>query len=450
MKYIIAVADGVSDWPLEELGGQTPMMAAHTPTIDALCKTAELGHVRTIPQGVAPGSDTAFLSILGFDPKDDYTGRAPLEAMALGIDLNQEDVALRLNFIGITPNVPEVQVKILSHAAGGMTHEEGTLFLQSILTDAACQRLMRENQLELYEGTAYRHCLIARNAKPTMLEGKAPSPPSPHNASVQAPDETPGENPSTGGAAPLQTTPPHDVLGQALCENLPAGGGAEPLRAFMRTASRALAAHPHNAQRVQNGQMPVNFAFAWGQGSAPVRRSLKSQFGLSGACITAVPLVAGVCACRSMQNIPVEGATGELDTNYQGKAEATLAAMQAHDLVLVHVEAPDECGHAGNVADKIESVQRFDERLIAPILAGLGLEANNTQNKEPVRLLILGDHATPIASRTHAADPVPYLLWQSDRALGNDPNARWNENCAPNTPPLESGLALLKRFLSEG
>ena len=388
MKYIIAVADGASDWPLDELGGKTPLEAARTPVLDTLAQTGEVGACRTIPQGVAAGSDTAFLSILGFDPLRDYTGRAPLEAMALGVQLGPEDMALRVNFIQVEDGL------IVSHSAG-LDNEAGHILYEAIARDEACRAALKAANLELYEGASYRHCLVARGAKAAM-EG-------------------------------LQTTPPHDVLGKPLADFMPKGPGSELLQPFIEEATRVML------------NSKANQAFAWGQGSAPVVRLLQDEFHIKGAVITAVPLVAGVCACRGMTPITVEGATGELDTNYEGKAQATLEALKTHDLVLVHVEAPDECGHAGAVGDKIEAIRRFDQRLLKPILEGL---------TQPTRILIMADHATPIAIRTHAADPVPYLLWDSGCGENAPKDNRFTEKHAASGPAVGDGVTLLKRLLS--
>jgi len=403
MQTIIAVADGMADLPLAQLGGHTPMQAANTPAIDALVPFARLGRVRTIPHGIPPGSDTAFLSILGFDPLCDYTGRAPLEAAALGVPIEADDAFLRINFIAITPDAAWEDADILSHSGGGLTHEEGHELCAAVNADAGCIALMESLGFSLYEGTGYRHILRIR-----------------------------------GGAAAkrFETTPPHDVLDQPLRDHLPRGTGIEGLMAFMREASRVLAAHPMNIGRPQ----PANCAFAWGQGGAPKVRPLGQAFpGLRGTCVTAVPLVHGVCVCRGMERIDVPGATGELDTNYEGKAAATLAALRdGYDLILVHVEAPDEEGHAGRVEGKVEAIRRFDERIVAPIAAAM--RAMDT----PVQLLIMPDHATPLSTRTHSADPVPFLLWNNQATI-EAPGAVYDD--VTDLPLVDEGWRLFGEIL---
>lgn len=410
MKYLLVVGDGMADRPLQELSGLTPMQAADTPTMRTLAASGEVGLVRTIPQGVAPGSDTAFLSILGFDPSRDYSGRAPLEAVALGITMDASDVALRLNLIALTPNAPLSKARILSHSAS-LNHDEGEVFFKALQEDAIMQDKLAQYGMEIYAGTAYRHCLIWRNAKDKITD--------------------------------LQTIPPHDALGELAQPILPSGSFSAVINEIMTLASKILVACPQNALRMAQGKPCVNGAWLWGQGVAPVKRSLWDEYELHGCCISAVPLVTGVCACRDMPALYVDGITGELDTNYEGKAQAAYDALTSgYDLVLVHVEAPDECGHAGNALEKTEAIHRLDTRLLKPLMDRI------LEDKLSVRLLIMSDHATPVALRTHTDEPVPYLLWDCKDGLTDQQAAFCEFSCAKG-PFKESGIELLHQFLQK-
>lgn len=360
-KYIILVGDGMADDPLEELDGKTPLEAARTPNIDRLLPQGRLGMVQTIPDGMEPGSDIANMSLLGYDPLRYHTGRAPLEAASMGIQLRNTEVAFRCNLVTLQEDAQGV-TRMLDYSADHITTPEAHELIDA-LQKTACR-----GPLNLYPGVSYRHLLVW-----------------------------------DGGREELQTTPPHDISGQPV-QAYQRGYHQEPLLLqFIETARDVLKDHPVNRKRLAAGKHPANAVWLWGQGRAPSMPSLKERFGVTGAMVSAVDLLKGIGVCAGLEPIDVPGATGYLDTNYQGKVSAALNALRKGDLVYVHIEAPDEAGHEGNLAKKIEAIEAFDAQVVGPIVAGAAQFVR-------VRLLIETDHPTPIHKRTHVSDPVPFLL----------------------------------------
>ena len=365
MKYVVILGDGMADWPLEELGGQTPLVCAKTPVMDELAKMSELGTVATIPEGMAPGSDTANLSVLGYDPRKYYTGRSPLEALSIGVDMKDTDVVYRCNIVTLSEeDGPYEEQTILDHSADEISTEDAEVLLKAVcaeLTDEAYQ---------FYTGTSYRHCMI-------WDKGQV-----------------------------LELTPPHDVLTQKIGQYLP----ADPvLRRMQERSYEILKNHPLNMERKAKGLNPANSFWFWGAGTKPILTSFEDIYHKKGVMISAVDLLKGIAVGAEMDRIIVEGANGGLHTNYEGKANAAVDALtkQGYDFVYVHVEAPDEMGHQGSLEKKIQSIEFLDERLIR--LVKEGLDASG----EDYRMLILPDHPTPIKARTHVSEPVPYLLYDS-------------------------------------
>lgn len=360
-KYIILVGDGMADYPLEELSGRTPLETARTPHIDRLLATGRVGMVRTIPHGMEPGSDVANMSLLGYDPLRYHTGRAPLEAASMGIRLRPEEVAFRCNLVTLQED-DEGIARMLDYSAGHITTEESSELI------GALQKGVEGLPLRLYPGVSYRHLLVWAN-----------------------------------GSEDLQTTPPHDIPGQPAGPYQEVYRQAEELQSFIEKAAEILVNHPVNEKRRSAGKRPANAVWLWGQGRAPSMPTLKERFGITGGMISAVDLLKGIGVYAGLEPISVPGATGYLDTNYAGKVAAALEALQQGDFVYVHIEAPDEAGHEGSLEKKIEAIEAFDEKVVAPIVAG-------ASGFERVRLLIETDHPTPISKRTHVADPVPFLL----------------------------------------
>lgn len=367
MKYVIVLGDGMADRPLEELQGMTPLEYAKTPVMDQLAAAGEIGTVHTIPDGMSPGSDTANLSVLGYDPKIYYSGRSPLEALSIGVDMKKDDVSLRCNLVTLSEEEERYEDrKILDHSSDEISTEDA-----AVLLEAVKKELETENY-HFYTGTSYRHLLIWEKGSVINL--------------VQ----------------------PHDVLGQTVGQHLPKD---DILREMMKKSYEILVSHPINLERKKQGLRPANSCWFWGAGTRPSLSSFEEKTGLKGAMVSAVDLLKGIAVGASMKNISVPGATGGLHTNYEGKAKAAVEALTREncDFVYVHVEAPDEMGHQGSIEKKVQAIQFLDERVIGPIKQGL------EEAEEAFRMLIMPDHPTPICIRTHTGDDVPYLLYDSSR-----------------------------------
>ena len=390
MKYVIELGDGMADRPLESLGGWTPLEYASTPVLDELAKKSEIGMVHTIPEGMKPGSDTANLSVLGYDPKVYYTGRSPLEALSIGVEMKPEDVALRCNLVTLSEEEEYYEEKtIIDHSSDEISTQEAAELL------AAVRAQLETEEYKFYPGTSYRHLLIWDHGQVQEL--------------IQ----------------------PHDVLGQTIGRHLP----QDPvLREMMKKSYEILVNHPINIARKERGENPANSCWFWGAGTPPALSSFEEKKHVRGAMVSAVDLLKGIALGASMKVVPVEGATGGLHTNYEGKAQAAVDVLtkEGYDFVYVHVEAPDEMGHQGSVEKKVEAIEYLDGRVIGPILQGLKAAG------EEFRLLVLPDHPTPIAIRTHTGEDVPYLLF--DSRAPQDHNWSYNEKEA-----AESG-----RFISRG
>lgn len=365
MKYIVVLGDGMADWPLESLNGKTPLSYAATPMMDQLAGISEIGIVSTIPTGMAPGSDTANLSVLGYDPKKYYTGRSPLEALSIGVDMKETDVVFRCNIVTLSEeNVPYEELTIIDHSADEISTEEADILLKAVAAE------LENEECHFYTGTSYRHCLIWNKGNVVEL------------------------------------TPPHDVLTQKIKEYLPQN---KMLRRMQERSYEILKDHPINLARKEKGLHPANSFWFWGAGTKPILTSFEEIYHKKGVMISAVDLLKGIAVGAEMDRILVEGANGGLHTNYEGKAQAAVDALvkQEYDFAYVHVEAPDEMGHQGSIERKIQAIEYLDSRLIRKIKEGLDAAG------EEYRMLILPDHPTPIKVRTHVAEPVPYLLYDS-------------------------------------
>lgn len=366
MKYVIVLGDGMADEPIESLGNQTPLEAAVTPVMDELASKSEIGLVHTIPEGMKPGSDTANLSVMGYNPKQYYTGRSPLEALSIGVPMKDTDVALRCNIVTLSEEEPYEEKRILDHSSGEISTEEAAILLEAV------KKELEKEGYRFYVGTSYRHCLIWEQGQVVEL------------------------------------TPPHDVLGQVIGQHLPADA---VLRGMQKKSYEILADHPVNRERKAKGLNPANSLWFWGAGTKPILTSFEEKNHKKGVMISAVDLLKGIAVGAGMDNICVEGANGGLDTNYEGKAQAAVDALVngGYDFAYIHVEAPDEMGHQGSIEKKIKAIENLDGRVIR--LVKEGLDASG----EEYRLLVLPDHPTPIRVRTHTSDPVPYVLYDSRR-----------------------------------
>ncbi|MDA8156660.1 MAG: cofactor-independent phosphoglycerate mutase [Actinomycetota bacterium] len=366
MKYLILIGDGMADRPLPSLGGKTPLQAARTPNMDRLAREGFAGAAVTLPKGLPNGSDVANLSILGYDPRQYYTGRAPFEAASMGIDLAPNDVAFRCNLVTIGRNAAGNQV-MEDHSAGQLTSAEGKILIEALNTEVAgggCD-------IKFYPGVSYRNIMIW-----------------------------------PGGKAGAGCTPPHDILGKEIAAYMPRGEGAELISKLMDISMMMLENHPVNKERISKGKRPANSIWLWGQGLKPGLKSFNSIYGKKGAMISAVDLTKGLAVAAGLSVINVPGATGYLDTNYKGKAEYALKALKDVDLVYVHVEAPDEASHEGKAEEKIKAIEDFDRLVVGTILEGL---------QDDCRVLLMPDHATPTEVRTHTAEPVPFVIWESGK-----------------------------------
>ncbi len=380
MKYVIVLGDGMADRPIEALGNKTPLEYADTPAMDKLSKLSEVGLVHTIPEGMKPGSDTANLSVIGYDPKKYYTGRSPLEALSIGVDMKDTDVAIRCNIVTLSyDDKPYEEKTIIDHSSGEISTEDAAVLLEAV------KKELEDDMFKYYAGTSYRHLTIWDKGQVTEL------------------------------------TPPHDVLGRVIGEYLP----AQPeLREMMKKSYDILANHPINKARMEKGLNPANSIWFWGAGTKPCVTSFEEKNHKKGAMISAVDLLKGIAVGAKMKVIEVEGADGTLHTNYEGKAQAAADVLlkEGYDFVYVHVEAPDEMGHQGSVERKVQAIQYLDERVIKPVYEQL------KSSGEPFRMLVLPDHPTPICVRTHTSEPVPYMLYDSTNEL--DKTYDYNEKDA--------------------
>ena len=357
MKYVVLISDGMADYPVEELDGLTPLEAADTPHMDTLAARGRVGLVRNVPPGMSPGSDVAVMSVLGFDPARYYTGRAPLEAPAMGVELEPGQIAYRMNLVTIFDN------KMADFSAGHISNDEAAVLVNAL------QSSMDSDEFRFYPGTSYRHLMVTIDSN--LLK--------------------------------MLCTPPHDIIGQSIETYLPRGRKAQRLLDLMDRAGKILKDHEINVRRKEAGENPANSVWLWGQGIRPDMPFFKDVYGINGAIISAVPLLRSLSQYLGLELIGVEGITGYYDTNYKGKGLGALRALQKHDLVCVHVEAPDEAGHSGDTKSKKEAIERIDEEVLGTILDDL-------DNYAEWRVLVLADHPTPIAKRTHTAEPAPFVL----------------------------------------
>ena len=402
MKYIVMLGDGMADEPIEALGGKTPLEYADTPTLDAYAPRSEIGMVDTIPEGMSPGSDTANLSVIGYNPREYYTGRSPLEALSIGVPMKETDVALRCNIVTLSQEegIPYEQRTIIDHSSDEISTEDAEVLLK------AAAEVLQNETYQFYVGTSYRHCLIWAN----------------------------------GSVVPL--TPPHDVLGQVIGAYLPKDAR---LREMQEKSYEILSRHPLNIERVKKGLNPANSLWFWGAGTKPALSSFYEKYHKRGVMISAVDLLKGIAVGAGIDNKTVEGANGGLNTNYEGKAQAALDALlkEGYDFAYIHVEAPDEMGHQGSVERKVQAIANMDQRILKPIR-----EAMDASGEE-YRLLVLPDHPTPIRLRTHVAEPVPYLLYDS----GKKQNHSWHYNereAAESGNRIDRGCDLMGYLFSEG
>ncbi len=402
MRYLVILCDGMADLPCDALAGKTPMQCAHKPYMDALAKQAEVGLCQTVAPGLKPGSDVANLSVMGYDPAICYTGRSPLEAASIGVELKQTDVALRCNLVTLSEQEPYREKTLVDYCAGDISSEEARALIATI------QEKLGSAQYRFYPGVAYRHCLVVEN-----------------------------------GTTDLGTmTPPHDITGQVITSYLSASPQAAPLIQLMEHSYDILKDHPVNLARKARGERPANSIWLWGEGVRPKLQNFEEKYGVRAGVISAVDLLKGIGICAGMAVPDVPGATGYLDTNFDGKAQAAIDLYnKGYDLVYVHLEAPDECGHRGETQNKVKSIELIDEKIVAPLLKDL-------RARGEFRVLILPDHPTPLSIRTHSGDAVPYLLYDSRKAV-KGVNSFAEQNAAATGRLIEYGPSIMDRLLEK-
>ena len=401
MKYAVILGDGMADYPQKNLGGKTPLDLANKPFIDGLSKISEVGLCKTVADGLKPGSDVANLSVLGYDPKECYTGRSPLEAASIGIALKNTDVTARANLVCLSDEENFADKTMIDYSAGEISTEEAKILIEYLA------KHLNSDKYRLYSGVSYRHCLVVDNGK---IAG--------------------------------DLTPPHDITGKPVKGHLPTSEAGKAYLALMERSAALLKDHPVNVERIKKGKRPANSLWFWGEGTKPKLQSFYERYGITGAMISAVDLLKGIGKLTGMSVINVEGATGNYDTNFKGKAQAALDALKENDFVYVHMEAPDECGHHGDAEHKIYSIEQIDG-VVKTVAEGLKARG------EDYSLLIMPDHPTPLDVMTHVSDPVPYILYNSTKTVKSGVDKYCESQAKATGVFVDSGVSLMRKFLSK-
>lgn len=402
MKYVVVLYDGMADYPVPALDGKTPMMVAKKPNMDYLAQRGEVGLIRTVADGLKPGSDVANMSVMGFDPMKYYTGRSPLEAASIGIDMKPTDVSLRCNLVTLSEDgKPYEEKTIEDYCADDISTAEAEELIKAI------EEKLGTEIFKFYSGVSYRHCLIWAN-----------------------------------GTTELGTmTAPHDITGKVITEHLSNHENAKPLIEMMKKSFDILKDHPVNIARKANGKRPANSIWLWGEGTRPAIGAFEDIYGIKGGVVSAVDLIKGIGGCAKMDVADVEGATGYIDTNFEGKANAGLELLEKDDLVYLHFEAPDECGHRNEPENKVKAIEMIDERVLPILFDGL-------KKYDDYKIMILPDHPTPIVTRTHASDPVPYLIYHKNNEIEGVDTI--NEETAKETGNfIDFGPSIMGHFLKD-
>ncbi|NLY44328.1 MAG: cofactor-independent phosphoglycerate mutase [Clostridiaceae bacterium] len=401
MKSIVILGDGMADRPVAELGGKTPLQYANIPTMDYLARHGELGLVKTVPDGIAPGSDVANLSVMGYDPRKYYTGRSPLEAVSMNITLSDSDVTFRCNLVTLSDD-PHYSDKIMiDYSSDEISTEEAREIIKEV------NKYLKTQAIEFFPGISYRHLMVWHN-----------------------------------GPTSFTLTPPHDIQEKKIADFLPKGDKSEIILEMMEKSSEFLKNHPVNKARMEKGLRPANSIWIWGEGRKPSLPGFYEKYGLKGSVISAVDLIKGLGICAGLHSVNVEGATGNINTNFSGKARAALEELKrGQDFVYIHIEAPDECGHRHEIDNKVKAIEYIDQKIIKVIME----ELNNMG--EDYRIMVLPDHPTPLDIRTHTSDPVPYIIYRSDKKVFN-PELTYDELSAQKTGNyIAEGYTIMDYFL---
>lgn len=402
MKYIVLLCDGMADYAVDALGGKTPMMCANKPNMDLLASKSEVGLVKTVADGLKPGSDVANMSVMGFDPKKYYTGRSPLEAVSIGVRLKDDDVTLRCNLVTLSEEKCFEERTMIDYSAGDISTEEAAKLIEAV------EEAFGNEKYKYYSGVSYRHCLVV----------------------------------SEGTTELGNMTPPHDISDRVIGPYISKSENAKELIAMMEKSYEVLKDHPVNIDRISRAKRPANSIWLWGEGNKPILPSYKELYGIEGSVISAVDLLKGIGISAGMSTPDVEGATGYIDTNFIGKAEAALRELEnGKDFVYIHVEAPDECGHRNEPENKVKAIELIDEKILSLLLKEL-------ERYDDYKIMILPDHPTPIATKTHASDPVPYLIYHKNgEKKGVD---TFTEETAKSTGNyIEDGPSIMGKFIKE-
>lgn len=403
MKYLVMLCDGMADEPNEALGNSTPMEKANKPCMDSLAAKAEVGIVKTVAEGLKPGSDVANLSVLGYEPAVYYSGRSPLEAASIGIDLKDTDVTLRCNLVTLSDEEDYEKKTILDYCADDISSEEAKILIEYI------QEKLGNDVFRFYPGVSYRHCLVWSNGNPH----------------------------------PGVLTPPHDITGKVITDYIPKGEAVDELYDLMKKSYDLLKDHPVNQARIARGKRPANSIWLWGEGTKPLLDNFSEKFGKKGSMISAVDLLKGIAICAGMNSVDVEGATGYLDTNFDGKCKAAIEEFKkGADLVYIHVEAPDECGHRGEIENKVKAIEMIDEHILAPVVEFL-------RGYDDFAVLVCPDHPTPLSIRTHTSTPVPYLIYDSKNEIDSGVKVFCEKEARETGNYIEKGFTMMNYFLTK-
>ena len=402
MKYLVVLYDGMADYPVPALDGKTPMELAKKPLLDKLARFGKVGTVKTVADGLKPGSDIANMSVLGYNPKECYTGRSPLEAVSIGVDMKDTDIIFRTNLVTLSDDENYEDKTMVDYSAGDISTAEAAEIIKSV------QEYFGNEKFAFYSGVAYRHCLVWNNG--TLDLGKM--------------------------------TPPHDISSKVIGEHLSKSENAKELIDMMKESYDFLMEHPVNKERMAKGERPANSIWLWGEGTKPSLSNFKEKYGVDGSIISAVDLLKGIAKCAGMGSPDVEGATGYIDTNFEGKADCAIEELKTKDFVYIHIEAPDECGHRNEPENKVKAIEMIDEKVLARVLPEL-------DKYDDYKVMVLPDHPTPIVTMTHAGDAVPYLIYQKSKAADNGIES-FTENTAKDAGNyVEVGYTLMDSFIND-
>ena len=404
MKYVVVLYDGMADYPIDVLDNKTPMMAADKPIFDSLAKKGEVGLVKTIGDGLKPGSEIGNLTVMGYDPRKYYTGRSPLEAISIGVKMAEDDIALRCNLVTLSDEADYDNKTMVDYSAGDISSEEAAEIIKSV------QEAFGGGEFDFYSGVSYRHCLIHHK-----------------------------------GTTDLGTmTPPHDISGRVVGPYISDSENAKKLTDLMRKSYDLLKDHPVNKKRIAQGKRPANSIWLWGEGTRPELPAFSDIYGIKGTVISAVDLLKGIAIAAGMDAPDVSGATGYIDTNFEGKANAAVEALKTtSDFVYIHIEAPDECGHRFEPDNKVKSIEYIDSRVLPIVIKGL------EEIGDDYKIMILPDHPTPLSTRTHASDPVPYMIYQKSKETDSGVDSIDEESAKLTGKYIENGYDLMPRFIKE-